>query len=294
MLVLFRSSFLAFDLEIELARCNIPYIKRGGYKFMETAHVKDVLSHLRITVNPRDAVSWNRLLLLIEGIGPRTSQGIIRKVSDSGTPGGFVEGLKSFTSGSRFSSRIEELRRLFEKLDQEHASPAEQIGWVAQYYLPLLKSRYDDYPKRIKDLEHLQVIAEGYREMGSLLNDLALEPPNESVSEVIPAESEESDDERLILSTIHSAKGLEWHTVFLLWALDGRIPSLYSLATEEELEEERRLFYVALTRAKENLLITYPIRIFDRVTGRVLSRPSRFVEEVPKGLLEPWALVEEK
>lgn len=289
--VLFRSSFLSFDLEIELARHSLPYVKRGGFRFMETAHVKDVLSHLRVTVNPRDSVSWNRLLLLIEGVGPRTSQEIIRAVGASDPRrDGFWEGLRPFAKGHRYSPRIEELCGLFEKLSQTSGSPAEHVAWVSHYYLPLLKQRYDDYPKRLKDLEHLQVIADRYRETGLLLNDLALEPPNESVSDV---EAADSEDEKLVLSTIHSAKGLEWHTVFILWALDGRLPSLYAFMMEEELEEERRLFYVAATRAKENLFITYPIRIFDRGTGSVLSRPSRFVEGLPEDLLEPWTLLEE-
>jgi DNA helicase-2/ATP-dependent DNA helicase PcrA len=142
----------------------------------------------------------------------------------------------------------------------------------------------------MKDLEHLQTLAERYTETGTLLSDLVLEPPNESVSDIA---STDSEDERLILSTIHSAKGLEWHTVFILWALDGRLPSLHSFTSDEELEEERRLMYVAMTRAKENLFVTYPVKIFDRASGSVLSRPSRFIEDLDQDLLEPWSLIEE-
>ena len=289
--VLFRSSFLSFDLEIELTRHNLPYVKRGGFKFMETAHVKDVLAHLRVIANPRDSVSWNRLLLLIEGIGPRTSQSIIGDVmaSIAGT-GNFLESLKTFGTGSHYSLRLQELYLLLEKLSNTGLAPAELVAWVCHYYLPILKQRYDDYPKRIKDLEHLQTLAERYKDIGSLLSDLALAPPDESVSDI---SSPEDDDERLILSTIHSAKGLEWHTVFILCALDGRLPSLHSFMSNEELEEERRLIYVAITRAKENLFITYPIKFFDRATGSVLSKPSRFIDEIAEGLLETWALVEE-
>jgi DNA helicase-2/ATP-dependent DNA helicase PcrA len=289
--VLFRSSFLSFDLEIELTRHNLPYVKRGGFKFMETAHVKDVLAHLRVIANPRDSVSWNRLLLLIDGIGPRTSQSIIGAVMASiSRAGNFLEGLKTFGTGSHYSLRLQELYLLLEKLSNTGLAPAEQVAWVCHYYLPILKQRYDDYPKRIKDLEHLQTLAERYKDIGSLLSDLALAPPDESVSEI---SSPEDDDERLILSTIHSAKGLEWHTVFILCALDGRLPSLHSFMSNEELEEERRLIYVAITRAKENLFITYPIKFFDRATGSVLSKPSRFIDEIAEGLLETWALVEE-
>ncbi|MCI0528846.1 MAG: ATP-dependent helicase, partial [Nitrospira sp.] len=293
MAVLFRSSFLAFDLEIELTRCDVPYIKRGGFKFMETAHVKDVLAHLRVVANPRDSVSWNRLLLLIEGIGPRTSQSIIAAVMNSITNSGyFLEGLKSYCKGSHYSTALRELYTLLEKLNEENTTlmPAEQMGWVCHYYLPLLKQRYDDYPKRIKDLEHLQTLAERYKETETLLSDLVLEPPNESVSDIV---SPDHEDETLILSTIHSAKGLEWHTVFILWALDGRLPSLHSFMSDEELEEERRLMYVAMTRAKENLFVTYPVKIFDRASGSVLSKPSRFIEDLDQNLLETWTLVEE-
>jgi DNA helicase-2/ATP-dependent DNA helicase PcrA len=233
--------------------------------------------------------------------------------------GHFLEGLTPFCKGSHFSTGLQELSDLLGKLCGGPASgfagdgpgrggiggataphgpphitkglaPAEQMAWVCHYYLPILKQRYDDYPKRMKDLEHLQTLAERYRETGAFLSDLVLEPPNESVSDIA---SPDQEDERLILSTIHSAKGLEWHTVFILWALDGRLPSLYSFMSDEALEEERRLFYVAITRAKENLFISYPVKIFDRATGSVLSKPSRFIEDIDEGLLETWTLVEE-
>ena len=289
--VLFRSSFHSFDLEIELTRHNIPYIKRGGFKFMETTHVKDVLAHLRVVANPKDSVSWNRLLLLIEGIGPRTSQSVIGSIMATMTrTGHFLEGLKPFCKGSHYSTSVQELYELLVKLNDSGLAPAEQMAWVCHYYLPLLKQRYDDYPKRMKDLEHLQTLAERYKETGSLLSDLVLEPPNESVSDIA---SPDHEDERLILSTIHSAKGLEWHTVFILWVLDGRLPSLRSFMSDEELEEERRLFYVAITRAKENLFVTYPVKFFDRATGSVLSKPSRFIEDLDEKLLETWTLIEE-
>jgi DNA helicase-2/ATP-dependent DNA helicase PcrA len=253
--------------------------------------VKDILAHLRVMANPKDSVSWNRLLLLIEGIGPRTSQSIIGSVVAAMTgTGHFLEGLKPFCKGSSYSIAVQELYELLGKLKEGELPPAEQVAWVYHYYLPLLKQRYDDYPKRIKDLEHLQTLAERYRETGTLLSDLVLDPPNESVSEIV---SPDQEDERLILSTIHSAKGLEWHTVFILCALDGRLPSMHSFMSDEELEEERRLFYVAITRAKENLFITYPVKIFDRASGSVLSKPSRFIEDMDEGLLEPWTLIEE-
>ena len=289
--VLFRSSFLSFDLEIELARYGIPYVKRGGFKFMETAHVKDVLAHIRVTVNPRDSVSWNRMLLLMDRVGSRTSQKIIDQiVRSNGRPDESLKGLKHFSKGFPYSAQMQDLCTLLEKLSGGSLSPSEHVAWVSQYYLPHLKRRYDDYPRRLRDLEHLQNLADRYDKLENFLSDLTLEPPNESISDITPPDREE---EKLVLSTIHSAKGLEWHTVIVLWSLDGRLPSLYAFDADEEMEEERRLFYVAVTRAKENLFMTYPARIFDRSTGMVLSRPSRFVEGLPEELLETWSLVEE-
>src|SRR6185503_21061631 len=152
-------------------------------------------------------------------------------------------------------------------------TPAELLAAMALYYVPLLKEQYDDYPKRLKDLDHLQTIAERYESLDSFLSDLTLEPPEASV---VGVEAADRDDERLVLSTIHSAKGLEWHAVFIIWALDGKFPSLYSFTADEDLEEERRLFYVAITRAKQNLYLTCPVNVFDRMSGMVLSKPSRF------------------
>ena len=125
--------------------------------------------------------------------------------------------------------------------------------------------------------------------MEEFLADVTLEPPNESVTGI---EAPDRDDERLVLSTIHSAKGLEWQCVFVIWLVDGRFPSSYSFLTEEELEEERRLLYVAVTRAKQFLYLTFPVQVYDKITGSVLSKPSRFLDDVPASLVEPWNVVE--
>ena len=169
-------------------------------------------------------------------------------------------------------------------------SPADQINCISEYYLPLLKERYDDYPKRLRDLDHLSTMAGRYDRLAELLSDLALDPPDQSVVDV---EAGEREDERLVLSTIHSSKGLEWHSVFVIWLVDGRFPSAYSFVTEEELEEERRLLYVAVTRAKQHLYLTYPMNVYDKATSSVLSKPSRFLDGVPGSCLETLALVEE-
>ena len=285
--VLCRAAFHTFDLEIELGRRNIPYVKYGGFKFIETAHVKDVLSHLRLLVNPRDSISWSRVLMLVEKIGPRTSHNIVEWILNNRKG---PEDLINYPEKGKFTGGIKALHALMITIAKKGLTISDQIGLICRYYEPILKNKYDDYPKRIKDLEHLQNITDRYQNLEHFLSDVALEPPNESVSGVVPLTS---DNERLILSTIHSAKGLEWHTVFIIWALEGKFPSSYAFNSEEEMEEERRLMYVAATRAKKNLFITYPINIYDRVTGETLSKPSRFVKELPSELFEHWTLAEQ-
>jgi DNA helicase-2/ATP-dependent DNA helicase PcrA len=147
----------------------------------------------------------------------------------------------------------------------------------------------EDHPKRRKDLEHVATIAARYRTLESLLTDMALEPPTDSVADVVATDPEEG---LLTLSTIHSAKGLEWHSVFVIWAAEGKFPSDYNMHSAEELEEERRLMYVATTRAKDQLYLSYPISIYDRSIGVVMGKPSRFVEDLPRELLRPVTLVE--
>ncbi len=288
--VLFRSSFHSFDLEIELSRRDVPFVKRGGFKFIETAHVKDLLAHLRVIENPLDAVSWNRALLMVDGVGPKKAQDLIASFVHGDRPDRNPLDVLREVAG-RSARGLKDLARALDEAGKlKSLTPAEQVNEIYGYYLPILKEHYDDYPKRMRDLEQLYTMAERYQALDTFLADLALEPPDQSVTDV---EALGRDDEQVVLSTIHSAKGLEWQCVFVIWAVDGRFPSAYSFATEDELEEERRLFYVAVTRAKQHLFLTYPINVYDKVTGSVLSKPSRFLDDVPVSLFETWALVEE-
>jgi DNA helicase-2/ATP-dependent DNA helicase PcrA len=287
MAVLFRSSFHSFDLEIELARRNIPFVKRGGFQFMETAHVKDLLAHLRILANPQDAISWHRVLLLLEGIGPGASQKIIKWLLDGSNA---EERLRSYVAKGKVAHGLRTLAQVLEAAAQVE-TPSEQAQYLMQYYLPLLKQNYpDDHPKRLRDLEHFQGMTERYRSLERLLSDMALEPPNDSVGGILAVDPDEGP---LVLSTIHSAKGLEFHSVFIIWALEGRFPSFFNTGSAEELEEERRLLYVAATRAKQNLFISYPTRVFDKSLRMVLSQPSQFIDGMSERMLEPVALVPE-
>jgi DNA helicase-2/ATP-dependent DNA helicase PcrA len=283
--VLFRSSYHSFDLEVELNQRNIPFVKVGGFKFMETAHIKDLLAHMKILANPLDSVSWHRVLLMVESIGPKTAEEIFQSVASSGKG---LKGLTTVEPKPRYAQGFARLSKELESLDGNHLSIVEIGAKLVRYYEPILERKYDDYPKRVKDLEHLLTIMERYQRLESFLSDMALEPPNASVDDILATDYE---DEQLVLSTIHSAKGLEWHTVFIISTLEGRFPVTYAARSDEEMEEELRLMYVAATRAKENLYFTYPINIYDRGTGTVFSRPSRFIEGIPEEILDPWSLV---
>src|SRR5262245_47134407 len=291
--VLFRSSFHSFDLELELSRADIPFVKRGGFKFIETAHVKDVLAHLRIVANPRDAVSWHRVLLLLDGLGPRTAEDLLGRVTGAADLGAATDRLAAYPKKGAYAKDLGRLATLLRELGTEALPPGEQVARVIAFYAPMLRQIHrDDFPKREKDLEHFITIASRYRSLASLLTDMALEPPSDSVGDVLAADG---DDEGLLtLSTIHSAKGLEWHAVFVIWMVDGRFPSYHNVNDAEEIEEERRLLYVALTRAKEQLALSYPIDIYDRSTGMVLGKPSRFVEGlVEEGVLREAQVIDE-
>jgi len=283
--VLFRSSYHSFDLEIDLNQRNIPFVKVGGFKFMETAHIKDLLAHLKILANPVDTVSWHRVLLMVESIGPKTAEEIFQAVASSSIG---VKGLATVKPKPRYAPAFERLRKELGSLDGNHLPPVEIGARLLRYYEPILEKKYDDYPKRAKDLEHLLTIMGRYQHLENFLSDMALEPPNASVDDILATDYE---DEQLVLSTIHSAKGLEWHTVFIIWVLEGRFPATYAARSDEEMEEELRLMYVACTRAKENLYFTYPINVYDRGTGMVFSRPSRFIEGISEEILEHWSLV---
>ncbi len=284
--VLFRSSFFSFDLEIELNKANIPYQKFGGMKFIETAHIKDVLAFLRIASNPKDIVSWYRVLLLHEGVGPKTAQTVLDELSLGRlTIGEHPEKQSSFKN-----QKIIDLFKVLYKLHTEKNTPSEKAELVLNYYDKLFKVKYDDFNKRKKDLEIFQNIVENYKSLDSLLADMAIEPIIESVVDI---EGEDKEDEILTLSTIHSAKGLEWHSVFVIHTVDGYFPSSRSADNIETLEEERRLMYVASTRAKQNLFVTYPMNMYDREKGITLSKPSRFISEIDASLAENWLLEEE-
>ncbi|HZW40642.1 MAG TPA: ATP-dependent helicase [Ignavibacteriaceae bacterium] len=284
--VLFRSSFFSFDLEIELSKANIPFQKFGGMKFVETAHIKDVLAFLRISENPKDVVSWYRILLMHEGIGPKTAQRILDELAFSRIK---IDSDPDALVKNSLTSKIIDLLNVLYKLHTLKIRPSEKLQLALDYYYPLFKTKYDDFNKRMKDLETFQNISEKYKTMDALLSDMAIEPIIDSVVDI---EAEDKEDEFITLSTIHSAKGLEWNSVFVINLVEGFFPSSRAAETEESLEEERRLMYVAVTRAERNLFITYPMHIFDRFAGTSLSKPSRFITGLDPNVAEGWLLEE--
>ncbi|UCH22611.1 MAG: ATP-dependent helicase [Deltaproteobacteria bacterium] len=283
--VLFRASFHSFDLEIELSRAQVPFIKVGGFKFTESAHIKDVLAHLKVIANPYDRLSWYRILLLLKKVGTKTAQNLYETVA--GEKLGY-RGILKIAPKSKQSRDIEKLKELFAGIQAESMTAAQMGEAVINYYCPILQNRFDDYPKRLIDLEQLVTIMDRYRDLEGFLCDMALDPPNTSVNDNLATGFE--GNKRLVLSTVHSAKGLEWHSVFIIWALDGRFPLIHALNSQEELEEELRLMYVAATRAKENLFITYPSQVYDRGSGLVLSRPARFIDMITDNILDKYTL----
>lgn len=277
MAVLFRSGWHSNDLEIELASRNIPFVKYGGQKFVEAAHIKDALSYLRIIYNVFDQVSWYRLLLLLPKIGPKTAEIILDEAVSQ------KKGFALDLSHKKFqkSPWLLALFELFRKLSGAAASPYDMLHLCLEHYQPLLKEKYDDFNKRINDLESLGRIASRYKSLEHFLTDMALEPPERSIIEVGPRDN---DDSRIILSTVHSAKGLEWHTVFIMYVAEGYMPSYLSLEDSDAIEEERRLFYVAATRARENLYLLKPHidhspGSFFSGSATVFTQASRFLSE---------------
>ena len=279
--VLFRAGFHSFDLELELGRYSVPFVKYGGFKFTESAHIKDLLAHLRILAPLSDRLSWDRVLRLISKVGPKSARSIYAGIDRAGLG---ARGLLEVPSTKSQSAALEPLKELIAAVTDEPLGLVQAGELIVRYYLPILKRQYDDHPRRLRDLQQMLSIMERYDNLQDFLADMVLEPPTSSIQGNLAASNQEA--QRLVLSTVHSAKGLEWHSVFLIWALDGRFPSHHSLERPDALEEERRLMYVAATRARENLFITYPAQAYDRSSQSYLYRPSRFLEHIGEDLME--------
>jgi DNA helicase-2/ATP-dependent DNA helicase PcrA len=282
MAVLFRAGYMSADLEIELANRNIPFDKWGGLKFLEAAHVKDVLAFLRVSENPRDEVSWYRILMLMPGIGDTTARAMMTTMQDRAwDPDAFTHLIAPPRARDAHRSLAALLRQLRGATNRDGegagAKVASDIAAVRAVYDAVLKEKYDRPEARLADLDQLRTISAGYPSRTAFLAALALDPPSNTQD---LAGGSESESDTLILSTVHSAKGKEWKAVFVIWAVDGWFPSSRSIEDPDELEEERRLMYVAITRAKDELAVVYPMQVYGSRRGADYSfdQLSRFLD----------------
>lgn len=268
--VLFRAGYMSADLEIELANRKIPFEKWGGLKFLEAAHVKDVIAFLRVIDNPRDEVSWYRILMLLPGIGDTTARALMTSMAERAWD---PDALTYWTAPPRARDAHRALSQLLRRLRgfarAGEAAPAHnvstEIDVIRQLYDGLLRDKYDRPEPRLADLDQLRAIATGFPSRSSFLATIALEPP-QSTQDLAEGSGDE-DTDALVLSTAHSAKGKEWDVTFLIWAVDGWFPMARSTEREDDLEEERRLMYVAMTRARNHLAVTYPVNVYSTRRG---------------------------
>lgn len=254
--VLFRTGSHSAGLELELTRRNIPFVKFGGLKFLEAAHVKDMLSILRWAHNPASRLAGFRVAQLIPGIGPVTATKLLDAMAASTSP---AQVLAEFKPPSGAAQEWQAFTEVFRTLNDMRLSWPADVDLALRWYGPLLQTRFDDPAVRLADLEQLARIANGYGSREQFLTELTLDPPDATSAQSGPPLL---DEDYLILSTIHSAKGQEWHSVYVLNVVDGCIPSDMSTGDEAEIEEERRLLYVAMTRAKQSLQLVVPQRFY--------------------------------
>jgi DNA helicase-2/ATP-dependent DNA helicase PcrA len=274
--VLFRASHHSATLEVELTRRNIPFVKFGGLKFLEAAHIKDVLAVLRWAQNPRGRIAGFRVLQLLPGIGPKTAARLLDSIGERGA----INAIRDFEPPPAAADLWSEFVEIIRLLQSESVGWPEALELVCRWYEPHLERIYDDAMMRQADLVQLTQIALSYPNREQFLTELTLDPPDATSDKAgIPL----LDDDYLILSTIHSAKGQEWKSVFILNCVDGRIPSDLATGKTEEIEEERRLLYVAMTRAKDHLHLIVPQRFYshqqqNRGSHHMYAARTRFIE----------------
>ena len=321
--VLYRAHYHAIELQLELSRRGIPYQITSGIRFFEQAHIKDVTAFVRFVANPRDEVAFKRMAKLLPGIGNRTAENLWQKwtaivvaagadrgsekESAAAVPAGLDRGPGTTSAPAgvsdadySFGERLLAMnvpvksKKAWEQLAHtlDEIAPAGQPNMPSEMITSVVEAIYDDYAKanftnyelRREDLNQLAIFARQFRDVHEFLSQLALI----SNVDAEAASTQISDKEAVNLSSVHQAKGLEFHTVFVIWLTDGMFPSNRSLDTRDALEEERRLFYVAITRARDELYLTYPQMRLSGGYGDVFQRPSRFLQEIPNDLIEDW------
>jgi DNA helicase-2/ATP-dependent DNA helicase PcrA len=305
--VLYRAHYHAVELQLELSRRGIPYLITSGIRFFEQAHIKDVTSFIRFVANPRDEVAFNRMVKLLPGIGNRTAENLWQAwAADSVAArvdlGSQNQSARAGVSAPGYSKRLQAMnvpaksKKIWTQLAHtlDEIAPGGQPNPPSEMITSIIEAIYDDYAKvnftnyelRREDLDQLAVFARQFKDIHEFLSQLAL--ISNVDAEATPVQG--ADKEAVNLSTVHQAKGLEFHTVFVIWLTDGMFPSSRSLNTRDALEEERRLFYVAVTRARDELYLTYPQMRLSGGYGDVFQRPSRFLQEIPNELVEDWQI----
>jgi DNA helicase-2/ATP-dependent DNA helicase PcrA len=291
--VLFRTSSHSGSLELALTRHNIPFHKFGGLRFLEAAHIKDLVGFLKIAENPKDQVAWLRILQLLKGVGPATASQVFRYLAANGSGSLASSGLKIPAEGKQ---EILDLMALVDKVRSVQGSgPSSQVETILGYYAPIVRRNYENPEPRIQDIEHLAVIARRYSTRGEFLAELILDPPASTGDLAGPPVM---DEDYLILSTIHSAKGLEWKAVYLIHAADGNLPCDLATGDDEQIEEELRLTYVAMTRARDHLYVLWPLRYYSRSNGmsdnHSYAQCCRFFNESVTESMECISIIPEK
>ena len=289
--VLYRSHYHAIELQLELSRRGIPYQITSGIRFFEQAHIKDVAAFIRFVANPRDEVAFKRMVKLLPGIGNRSADNLWRawetSVNERGEIISWSDRLSPMSVTSKTKKSWQQLA-----LTLEEIAPGGQPNPPSEMITSIVEAIYDDYAKvnftnyelRREDLNQLAAFARQFKDVHEFLSQLALI----SNVDAEAAPNNTADNEAVNLSSVHQAKGLEYHAVFVIWLTDGMFPSTRSLETREAIEEERRLFYVAITRARDELYLTFPQMRLNAGYGDMFQRPSRFLKEIPTTLVEDW------
>ena len=291
--VLYRAHYHAIELQLELSRRGIPYQITSGVRFFEQAHIKDVAAFIRFVANPRDEVACKRMIKLLPGIGNKSADNLWRAweaaLETNAEITNWGDRLRTMQVGAKSRKSWEQLSYTLDEIAPAGV-PSPPSGMITS----IVEAIYDDYAKanftnyelRKEDLNQLAAFARQFKSVDEFLSQLALI----SNVDAEAAPNQAADTESVNLSSVHQAKGLEYHTVFVIWLTDGMFPSTRSLETREAIEEERRLFYVAITRARDELYLTYPQMRLNAGYGEMFQRPSRFLKEIPTHLLEDWQI----
>jgi DNA helicase II / ATP-dependent DNA helicase PcrA len=294
--VLYRSHWQSLELQLELTRRGIPYSIRSGMRFFEQTHIKDLIAHLRIVINPKDEAAWKRVLKLVPSVGRATAHRIWEMVAASNEPLAMIA-RDDFKARPRAGEAWRSFVALLLQLNSPDMrdKPAAQMELVlASGYIEILQTTYENADSRIEDLHQLAKYAARFDSVESFLSELSLigserfGVPDGPKGEDVVDQEEEND--HIVLTSIHQAKGLEWQAVFLVWCADGKFPTARALRDQTAIEEERRLFYVAATRAKDELYVCYPLIESDYTRMSVIQRPSRFITEVGEDFFEVWSV----